>query len=736
MKARSAFVLGLGSGILSAALELMRRTLDPLSSALPHVTVRHTKLGPTDEAEKKYLSTSVNDLVLAEPMSFDTGGGQGKELRTLVFRCESLTLEALVYKPDFFETVTHCTIYDGPPSRLAHEAYDRLSDMEWDLRFPRDLRIQPYSGRPRERRLSPQASLLASQVMGKESFSLRSLDSLNDEKRLELLSELAQVMRSETARTRASLHKGAGAEAAPGRQTIRVAPKSVFQPALFNFGETAGFLASIGPDARHVRKRSGDIPTPPEIASQLVHHLNAMRGPLRQPIQFGDPALGAGVFFAQTALLHGEPITSATGVEVNALRADRTAYFYRNSGLRVITADFILLPPESQSWNFVAANPPYLRAAKVPSNARQLAPIFAKELNVYLDGKADYYMYFMLATHLWLARGAFSVWLIPSEFTTTQSGEALRRYLSTKVRCRQIHFFDASAGSIFQDVMVTSCAVFFENVAPSGGDLVRFSSGMEVNRPASNAFVSVDSLRSRNKWSMQSLLAKPTESTRDDQTPLSSLVNVRRGIATGANEDFLLKHDDVRELDPQGLYTKRVLPRAHRLPANGIVTTDYLNESQSLLDGRWLIDTSDSLDVVAERAPSLAAYLRRIERKVMSSALVRRRSPFYRQDRQGQVQFFFSYMSKPKNVEGNTRFFLNQSGAVALNNYLVLQPSPIFGTWLTDHRRNSAQFLETLRAVPESELARRGTHYATGLLKLEPRDVREVVIRDPRGPVA
>jgi hypothetical protein len=709
------YILELGRGELSHGLELMRRLLDRGSKSAPHVTVRYSTLAAPDSQRRRYGNVRINDLVLAEPMTFDDVGSQGK-LSTLAFRCESTDLEAQIYKPFFWETVSHCTVYDGPPSKLAHQARQVLSEFEWDLLFPAGLRIRPYVRSARPRQLSRGAAELADRVWPWSGGSLHAIDDLDRDDRLTALRVLCSHLCSEVPR-----RPGPGTSAELAQAGASALPSDASQPALFDFARSLQ-VKPLSATTRALHRRQGTVVTPPEVAGPVVHHLNALRGPTDDPIKFGDPAIGGGVFFAHAARLAAN-IESATGVEINPVRAAATAFAHRRTPLRVLTADFLALRPELGSWNFITANPPYLRSQDLPEMTGELRAQLERSLDLSISGRADLYMYFLLSTHAWMAPDALAAWLIPSEFMVTKAGRTLRRYLSEKVELLQVHVFGDDSRSLFQDVLVASCVVFLRNRPPRTEHRARFTTGPEINRPRSSFFRSMQVLRSRETWNIDAL--------RDDKRPTSGLIalgdlfNVRRGIATGANRIFVVAPERSALLGLTEQTSKPILTRAHLLPSDGIILSDA--DGAPLTEGlAWLIDSNLSFEELRRVAPQLAEYLGANRELALQSALVRRRTPFYKQDAQDAPSFIFTYMSKRKSLPGNDRFFSNYSQARVLNNFLILDPRPQLREALESDGSITVDVLESLRSISQDELSRHGRSYASGLLKLEPSDLRAV----------
>jgi len=321
-----------------------------------------------------------------------------------------------------------------------------------------------------------------------------------------------------------------------------------------------------------------------------------------------------------------------------------------------------------------------------------------------------------------MAPGALALWLVPTEFMFTNYGAAIREYLTTRVSIRQIHSYDGP--SKFANARVTSCVVAFENVPPSDGAVARLTAGGTIQDPFVGTTISVRELRVLEKWhTLADTEVFPAAGDSTDLT-IGDIFEVRRGIATGANRSFVLDAENVGNLGIPAKWLKPVVPRARNLETQVIPET----YGASLDDGqvRWLIDTDQALDVIAAEAPAFAAYLRDIEPEVSTRTLVRRRRPFYKQEKSEPARYLFSYMAKDS--PGVRRFFLNRSRAVALNNYLCLHPRPAVVQWLAESPEREVELLERLSTITPSTLSRLGRTYVEGLTKVEPSELRNMPI--------
>lgn len=85
---------------------------------------------------------------------------------------------------------------------------------------------------------------------------------------------------------------------------------------------------------------------------------------------------------------------------------------------------------------------------------------------IKISGLAGLYCYFLILSERWLAEGALSCWLIPSEFMDVNYGKAVKQYLLECVDLLCVHKFKADDVQ-FDDALVSSTIVFFRKGKPS-----------------------------------------------------------------------------------------------------------------------------------------------------------------------------------------------------------------------------------------------------------------------------
>jgi len=704
--------------VASAALEVIRRVLQPTSRALPHITLRYSNRPLRESARPIYETLQITDFVLDQVTSFDKPA-PGEGIRTIVLFCDSEQLEHASYRPDHPDSVFHVTLYDGPASLVAERALELLSHYPWRLQFEMDL----------ARFDSSQEAIANSTLQLREgvwftelaaALCTESLDQLGFSRGVAELDEPQQLALIDL--VCGQLHTAADADATPieAREALRL--RDYVASRQLEFWSERD-IAALSPSSKWlrgagVREHSRYI-TPPELSLDVVDEALKWLDDTAL-VDFGDPAIGSGIFYA--ALRHrlgDERINTARGVEIDRFSAQRTLHRWRRTRLSVLLGDFLHQEPERRSWTLLLANPPYRRSQEIGSSLDRVRERLEDELSLEISRRSDLYSLFILRAHAWMNDDAVAAWVIPAEFQVTDYGRALRSYLATRVQLLRIHTYDPS-DSQFDNALVSTSVVVFKNRAPEPAARAVITEGGSLAAPTHRRDENVKVLEGRFRWNFAYLQSRDAAV---EGHALGDFFSVKRGIATGANSLFVLSSSQVESLKVRAEWIRPLFPRAREIP-DGVLRADDSGLPNPSSD-RWLIDTDAPLSEIEEISPDFAAYLHRVEIATSASALVRRRRPIYHQERRPAPPIAFVYMAKME-VPAARRFIANHSRATILNNYLGLYPRSFVAAELLADPELLDRLHASFSRLEPNELRSQGRTYGSGLLKLEPREVARI----------
>jgi len=473
------------------------------------------------------------------------------------------------------------------------------------------------------------------------------------------------------------------------------------------------------------RNRLGQFATPNLLAIEILKYSKALL-PDNEAIHFLDPAIGTGSFYsALLQLFSTEKIKSATGYEIDRDYAEAALKLWAGTSLELNIADFTeSIPPQNENIksNLLICNPPYVRHHHLSSDKK----IFLKRLGIKatgieLSGLAGLYCYFLLAAHGWMAQNGIACWLIPSEFMDVNYGGKIKEYLLDRVTLLRVHRF-APDDLQFTDVLVSSSVIWVRNTEPTHNYSIEFTYGGSISNPISSTTISSTTLKNLSKWNNSSISSTQNIKTYSD-IKLSDLFAIKRGVATGANDFFILTPERIHEHRiPSELLTP-ILPSPRYLLDDEIFSDKQGNPS--LERKLFLLTCKYPMEHLQVRYPSVRAYLQQGEDAGISERyLCKHRSLWYLQETRHPAMFLCPYMGRNKSRNSKPfRFILNHSKAIAPNVYLMMYPKPYLEALISSSPDLIKSVWKALNSIPIQSLIHEGRVYGNGLHKLEPREL-------------
>jgi adenine-specific DNA-methyltransferase len=474
-----------------------------------------------------------------------------------------------------------------------------------------------------------------------------------------------------------------------------------------------------------LRNKLGQFSTPGDLARDIVTLALSLL-PHERRIRFLEPGFGTGPFYS--ALLRSTDearIEIATGYEIDAHYVEPNANLWGSTRLRLYHADFTKAEPphnEPDKYNLITCNPPYVRHHHLsPRQKQDLQAIVSQRLKLQMNGLSGLYTYFMILSQAWMSRGGVGVWLVPSEFMDVNYGRKVKDFLLSRVTLHRIHRFDPHEVQ-FEDALVSSAVVVFTNVLPDDDHRVEFSFGGTLGKPKVSTFVGLDRLRRTPKWTH---IPQFSPDQNDDGHPvtLADLFTIKRGLATGCNDFFVLTRPQAQQYDLPAAFLRPILPSPRELESNEIFADD---KGEPLVPKPRYLLFCDLVEETIEREyPPLARYLGLgRERGIHERYLCKHREPWYCQETRPPAPFLCTYMGRPTaRSESPFRFLLNHSQATAANVYLMLYPKPRLAALLRDEPGLSRAIWGALSGVTSEHLIGHGRTYGGGLYKLEPNEL-------------
>lgn len=475
---------------------------------------------------------------------------------------------------------------------------------------------------------------------------------------------------------------------------------------------------------REERNIMGQFSTPIALALEILTHTKNIF-PTQCKIRFLDPALGTGSFFsALNSVFLPTQIDIAAGFEVDEHYGKPALQLWSKTKLNYQIGDFTKqIPPlEDQKYNMIICNPPYVRHHHINDQKERLRSKVLDAANIKLSGLAGLYCYFMAITHPWMKKNAIASWLIPSEFMDVNYGKAIKNYLLNEVTLLQIHRFDPNNVQ-FEDALVSSSVVWFENTRPNESHKVLFTYGGTIQHPIHKKEVCRTILAQEKKWTRFPL---SDERERSNIPKLSDFFLIKRGIATGDNKYFILEKKKIEYLGLPIEQFRPILPSPRHL---NITEINADKNGYPVIESQlFVLDCKLSLDEIKSIYPRLYTYLEDGMRLGVSEKyLCKNRKIWYSQESRLESLFYCTYIGRSDNQGGKPfRFVLNRSKAIVSNSYLILYPKPSLKKAIETNVKLSDELIQALNQITGKVMIDEGRVYGGGMYKIEPKELANV----------
>lgn len=470
------------------------------------------------------------------------------------------------------------------------------------------------------------------------------------------------------------------------------------------------------------RRRFGQFSTPYELAEEIVSYGLDVLG--TDEITFLEPCIGSGVFYS--ALLNAADgnytIKSAKGIEIDPDYYNCAKCLWGDKGIDIINDDFANVKPD-RKYNFVLTNPPYVRHHYLSQDEKiHLTEAEKKETGIALSGLAGLYCHFILLTNKWLASNAICGWLVPSEFMDVNYGSAIKDYLLNHVHLLRIHRY-APDSSVFSDALVSSCVIWFKNEVAAFDYDVEFTFGGTHDKPTMKKRIKKSELIREHKWTR--FPEKEIRSERSNGVTLGDFFEIKRGLATGDNNFFIMSRDKIAELGMDMIFFKPILPSPRYLK------TDFVSSDRDgipqIEPQYFLLDCKLSEREIEIKYPAIWNYLRSGAEKTGKRYLCQNRKKWYWQEQREKTYFLCSYMGRGKKDNSPpVRFILNLSEAIVTNSYLMLYPKEHLQQAISADPNLVYKIWEMLKSIRGNEIEEEGRVYGGGLKKIEPGELAKV----------
>ena len=395
-----------------------------------------------------------------------------------------------------------------------------------------------------------------------------------------------------------------------------------------------------------------------------------------------------------------------------------------------------LAPPVLKSFSdcfdAIVCNPPYTRHHHLPEAYKATwGAQMELQFGLRLSRFSSLFAYFFVQATRMLKPTGRMAFITPTVVFEASYSRQVKEFILHYLRPRAIIVFHESL-SVFEGVDTAACITLAEGpAAPPAGQVIyaaisewpgseallkAIGKGEAATYPWGTIRpIASQELQPRRKWTV--IPRENGRFTNERFVPLARIARAVRGIATGANDFFVLSDTEVEEWGVSSCYLRPVLTKNRE--AAGYVFDPHDFE-QLGLEGkkRWLLYLTGP---VQPGTPE-ERYIRHGEMMGLHTrSLVRTRSLWYAMEQREPAPIYFTYLSRKK-----SRFIYNRAGVLALNVFLCLYPEPVIAT-------NEIALKALLAVLNFSKDALRhvGRSYGGDTIKLEPRELDRLPVLNP-----
>ena len=462
-----------------------------------------------------------------------------------------------------------------------------------------------------------------------------------------------------------------------------------------------GYLDTVG-DAH--RKAFGQFFTHPNVADFMVRWV---AGSTNRHVY--DPGFGLGAFY-DAALRYGAEFTAS---EIDS----RVLNYWRNanpdSHIDISREDYLL--SWGRTFGNIVCNPPYMRFQKF-KNRDLVFHRFEEELGIKLSGYTNSASAFLVKSLSELESSGRLAYIMPLEVLNTGYGTLIKERLISGAHLSAIISLDCEK-DVFPDSITSVGIILYDS--SSRFSSVRFFTAKSIESldsildkdPVSE--IPYGRLSPSDKWLTyfedDSVLVSSEKST-----TLDYYGRFTRGIATGANEFFVLRRSDAERLELLDSDLTRIISKSSQARSSFFTDDDHSD----------LIESDEPAFLFSPNAgPSEKArdYIQSGEQRGFHQRfLTKSRTPWYKTESRVPSPLLLGVFAR-----GKFKIVRNESSALNLTCFHGFQPN-LSGLKYLDHI-----FLYLSSAVGQEIISLSMRKYGDGLNKFEPNDLNSASVPSP-----
>ncbi len=472
-------------------------------------------------------------------------------------------------------------------------------------------------------------------------------------------------------------------------------------------------VPASGPGRVRLQEK-GQFWTPPWVSRPMVSY--ALAG---GALTLFDPAVGPGTFFVAAKANGFSGAFRGCELHSEALEESKSHGLTSADIAGITTGDFLLTSfPKMPA---IVSNPPYIRHHRIPIPLKgDFQNRVRYELGFTIDGRAGLHVYFFIRCLQMLEERGRLAFIVSADICEGVFARTLWTWVTDHFCLDGVVAFAPEAAP-FPGVDTNALIFLLRKDRPRAEFTWARMQKTDVDalellllhpdHAVSNE--SVEVCRRGVAEGIQTGLSRPPHKPTEQVVLLNDVAHVMRGIATGANEFFVMTSDQAKERNLDQSFFLRCIGRTRDCPDDRI-TESRLIELEQNDRPTWLLDLPDV--PISELPAPVRDYLKSGEEQGLPTrALIKSRRSWYRMEQRKVPPLLFAYLGRR-----SSRFILNEAGIVPLTGFLCVYPKP----------QVEARALWSLLNEPVviEGLSRVGKSYGDGAIKVEPRSLERLAI--------
>ncbi len=365
-----------------------------------------------------------------------------------------------------------------------------------------------------------------------------------------------------------------------------------------------------------------------------------------------EPSVGDGRFV--DVFEKEENIQSFVAVELIEEKVRQLKNKRYSEPVEIVADDFLSFSEKTnEKYQLIIGNPPYINIKNMEDDSKEKAKEICEKYQLPSSLMQNMWVAFVLAAVSCLERGGTIFFVLPMEFLQVQYAEKIRLFLEEHFDTIHILIFKER---MFPEIEQESCLVYLTNEFKNQ-PYINFKMYTELDSDIPYYCSKIERNKPLKKWTNAILSDTDIDLLNlidSKYKKVSEVCDASPGIVTGANNEFILTKEQVKQLECQE-FVLPTIPKSNILNGQFILTQDVVQKIGEKGNRIYLLNLSHvDEDLFSESLKEYLTAIGEIENaskiKLKNRYKCRNRKPWYGVPivRNGDLFFFKRYDRMPR----------------------------------------------------------------------------------------